>query len=55
MGPVTYDLVSLLRDCYIEWPRVQVEDWALGYQELALQSGILREEHEDPARSLICN
>ena len=47
IGPVTYDLVSLLRDCYIEWPRARVEDWALGYRELALQSGILREVHDD--------
>lgn len=52
MGPVTYDLVSLLRDCYIEWPRERVEDWALGYHELALQSGILREEHESPQQFL---
>lgn len=52
IGPVTYDLVSLLRDCYISWPRARVEDWALGYQELALQSGILRTEHEDPAQFL---
>jgi len=52
MGPVTYDLVSLLRDCYIRWPRARVEDWALGYQELALQSGILREEHESPEQFL---
>ena len=52
IGPVTYDLVSLLRDCYIRWPRKRVEEWALGYQELALQSGILREEHEDPAQFL---
>jgi len=51
-GPVTYDLVSLLRDCYIAWPRACVEAWALGYQELALQCGILREEHEDPAQFL---
>ena len=42
VGPVTYDLVSLLRDCYIRWPRDRVEAWALGYRELALQSGILR-------------
>jgi len=49
MGPVTYDLVSLLRDCYIAWPRARVEAWALGYQELALQTGILHAEHEDPA------
>jgi aminoglycoside/choline kinase family phosphotransferase len=26
-GPVGYDLVSLLKDCYIEWPRVRVEQW----------------------------
>jgi len=52
IGPLTYDLVSLLRDCYIRWPRARVEDWALGYQELALQSGILREEHEDPQEFL---
>jgi aminoglycoside/choline kinase family phosphotransferase len=52
IGPVTYDLVSLLRDCYIAWPRACVEAWALGYQELALQSGILREEHQDPVQFL---
>ena len=26
-GPVTYDLVSLLKDCYIKWPRVRVLSW----------------------------
>jgi aminoglycoside/choline kinase family phosphotransferase len=46
VGPVTYDLVSLLRDCYIRWPRQRVESWALGYHELALQSGVLRERDE---------
>jgi hypothetical protein len=51
-GPVTYDLVSLLRDCYIAWPRARVEDWALGYQELAIQTGILRKEHADPVQFL---
>ena len=34
-GPVTYDLVSLLRDCYIAWPPVRVEQLALDYYELA--------------------
>jgi len=24
-GPITYDAVSLLRDCYIDWPREQIE------------------------------
>ena len=51
-GPVTYDLVSLLRDCYIEWPRARIEDWVLGYHELALESGILRSEQEDESRFL---
>ena len=27
IGPVTYDLVSLFKDCYIEWPRDKVEHW----------------------------
>jgi len=46
IGPVTYDLVSLLRDCYIAWPRERVDEWALGYFALAVQSGILRPVHE---------
>ena len=46
IGPFTYDLVSLLRDCYIDWPREQVEDWALGFQALALQSGIIEQEND---------
>jgi len=45
-GPVTYDLVSLLRDCYIQWPREQIESWVKGYHDLAVQSGILRDENE---------
>lgn len=39
-GPATYDLVSLLRDCYVAWPLERIEEWALGYQTLALQSGL---------------
>lgn len=34
-GPVTYDLVSLLRDCYLAWPEDQVERWARGFCEKA--------------------
>jgi N-acetylmuramate 1-kinase len=41
VGPVTYDLVSLLRDCYISWPAQRVEDWALGYQQVVTGSGVL--------------
>ncbi len=31
LGPITYDLVSLLRDCYISWPQERVEAWVLAY------------------------
>jgi aminoglycoside/choline kinase family phosphotransferase len=41
IGPVTYDLVSLLRDCYIAWPREQVEGWVAKYHGEATQHGIL--------------
>jgi hypothetical protein len=34
-GPVTYDLVSLLRDCYIDWPAVRIDQLALDYYEFA--------------------
>lgn len=27
IGPCTYDLVSLLRDCYVVWPDAQVQAW----------------------------
>ena len=27
-GPVTYDLVSLLKDCYVKWPSQQIRVWA---------------------------
>ncbi|MBB1127022.1 aminoglycoside phosphotransferase family protein [Thiospirillum jenense] len=46
VGPVTYDLMSLLRDCYIAWPTIHVEEWAWGYFNLAVQSGIVRPQHE---------
>jgi N-acetylmuramate 1-kinase len=32
-GPVGYDLVSLLKDCYISWPRERVEGWVFQYRE----------------------
>ncbi|MCU7857995.1 MAG: phosphotransferase [Candidatus Thiodiazotropha sp. (ex Lucinoma borealis)] len=47
IGPVTYDLVSLLRDCYINWTEHQVYAWSKGYFELAVQSGVLQAKHED--------
>ncbi len=31
-GPITYDLASLLRDCYIVWDRARVEAWVETYR-----------------------
>jgi len=41
VGPVTYDLVSLLRDCYISWPREQIENWVAGFYKQSVDAGIL--------------
>lgn len=49
-GPITYDLLSLLRDCYIDWPPQQVEQWALTFHKQALQMGLLQED--DPQHFL---
>lgn len=32
-GPMTYDLVSLLRDCYLRWPQEKVQQWALDFYQ----------------------
>ncbi len=41
IGPITYDLVSLLRDCYIAWPQPQVEQWTAQYQQRLQQAGLI--------------
>jgi len=41
VGPVTYDLVSLLRDCYVYWPDARVEEWRRYYLDQAHQLGML--------------
>lgn len=40
-GPVSYDLVSLLRDCYIRWPRDRVRSWALAHRDALCDAGLL--------------
>jgi aminoglycoside/choline kinase family phosphotransferase len=32
-GPLTYDLVSLLKDCYISWPRSKTLEWVQFFYE----------------------
>jgi aminoglycoside/choline kinase family phosphotransferase len=39
-GPVTYDLVSLLRDAYIAWDEERQIDWTVQYWERARAAGI---------------
>lgn len=39
-GPVTYDLVSLLRDAYVAWPEERQIDWAVRYWEGARRRGL---------------
>jgi len=38
LGPITYDLVSLLRDSYVQWPNDQVESWVLGFKKMLEES-----------------
>jgi N-acetylmuramate 1-kinase len=39
-GPITYDLVSLLRDAYIVWDEAQVIDFCVRYWEKARAAGL---------------
>lgn len=50
MGPVTYDAVSLLRDCYIRWPDRQVYDWLRSYYEQLRQAKLVSVDFEKFAR-----
>jgi len=45
-GAVTYDLVSLLKDCYIAWPPARVHNWVLQYREQLLGAGFALEADE---------
>jgi aminoglycoside/choline kinase family phosphotransferase len=38
-GPIGYDLVSLLKDCYISWPRERVERWISAYRARLMKRG----------------
>ena len=43
-GPITYDLASLLRDCYIRWSPAQVKSWAVQHRQRLLAAGLLPPE-----------
>lgn len=39
-GPAVYDVISLLRDVYVEWPAERVQAWMNDYRSQALANGI---------------
>ncbi|MBB5014608.1 aminoglycoside phosphotransferase family protein [Rehaibacterium terrae] len=41
-GPVTYDLVSLLRDCYIAWPDARVYGWVERHRRRLAHAGLVQ-------------
>lgn len=41
VGPASYDLVSLLRDVYIEWPQDKTNDWVAYYFDKAKQNALI--------------
>ena len=42
-GPVTYDLVSLLRDCYIQWPEEKIYTWMREYYQQLIKHNIIKD------------
>lgn len=45
-GPITYDLVSLLKDCYIRWPRDRRNGWVERYRQQSVAAGLHRADPE---------
>ncbi len=39
-GPIGYDLVSLLKDCYIAWPRARTIGWLREYRRRIAREGL---------------
>jgi aminoglycoside/choline kinase family phosphotransferase len=39
-GPLGYDLASLLKDCYIAWPRARVLGWVEQYRQHLIAEGL---------------
>ncbi len=48
-GPLSYDLVSLLRDCYIEWDAERVDGWVEAYR-IRLRAAHLLDSEVDAQR-----
>jgi aminoglycoside/choline kinase family phosphotransferase len=40
LGPITYDMVSLVRDAFVSWEEERVLDWSARYWERAKRAGL---------------
>ncbi|RUM92367.1 MAG: aminoglycoside phosphotransferase [Thiomicrospira sp.] len=43
-GPLTYDAISMLRDCYITWPKEQVVEWQREYFLLLVKANMVSKQ-----------
>lgn len=46
IGPIGYDLASIFKDCYIEWPREQQHKWLAQYHTKAINAGVLDDQNQ---------
>ena len=51
LGPVTYDPVSLLKDCYVRWPRDDQLRWLDAYREQLARRGSTSPPMHNPSRA----
>jgi hypothetical protein len=40
LGAVSYDLISLIKDCYIKWPVQKVDGWMRDYHQMLIQAEV---------------
>ena len=46
IGPVTYDAVSLLKDCYIQWPEARLTRWLEFFRQATGELGLHRADRD---------
>jgi aminoglycoside/choline kinase family phosphotransferase len=47
IGPITYDPISLLKDCYVSWPRQRQIGWLLDYKRLLVREQLMSAMSDD--------
>lgn len=46
-GPITYDLMSLLRDCYVSWPTPLVKEWVQRFADRLARDGLMEDVSDE--------